>query len=186
MKNPHLFLIAVVFIIFACDSGTPSESQTADQPQAASQPRTKISEIEAGIKAHIAEKSEENDGFFHVQEKDKRLRMKLVRVHTEYLSNLGPKRHFACVDLADDSGDVYDVDFFLSGDPGNMNVTETSIHKLNGKPFYTWKQKQDKTWERRPVEGASRELLGVIEGKDKFEFYYQVVLPKLASQANMW
>ena len=186
MKNPHLFLIAVVFTVFGCESGTSSESQTADQPQTASQPRTKISQIEAGLKAHIEAKSRENDGFFLVQDKDKRLRMKLVRVHTEYLSNLGPKRHFACVDLADDSGDVYDVDFFLSGDPGNMDVTETSIHKLNGKPFYTWKQKEDKTWERRSVEGASRELLGVIEGKDKFEFHYQVVLPKLASNAQMW
>lgn len=186
MKNPHLFLIAVVFTIFACDSGGPSESQTVEQPQAASLPRTKISEIEAGIKTYIEEKSQQDDGFFHVQDKDKLLRMKLVRVHTEYLSNLGPKRHFACVDLADVSGDVYDVDFFLSGDPGNMDVTETSIHKLNGKPFYTWKQKEDKTWERRPIEGASRELLGVIEGKDSFEFYYQVVLPQLTSEAKMW
>ena len=81
---------------------------------------------------------------------------------------------------------MYDVDFFLSGDPGNMDVTETSIHKLNGKPFYTWKQKEDKTWERRPVEGATRELLGVIEGKDRFEFHYQVVLPQLTSEAKMW
>lgn len=186
MKNPHLLLIPLVFIIFACDSGRRSESQIVEQPQAASQPRTKISEIEAGIKAYIEAKSQQNNGFFHVQEKDKRLRMKLVRVHTEYLSNLGPKRHFACVDLADVSGDVYDVDFFLSGDPGNMDVTETSIHKLNGKPFYTWKQKEDKTWERRPVEGASRELLGVIEGKDRFEFHYQVVLPQLTSKARMW
>jgi len=186
MKNPHLFLIAVVLTVFACNSGAPSESAPAEQPKKASQPRTKISEIEAGIKAHIEAKSQENDGFFLVQDKDKRLRMKLVRVHTEYLSNLGPKRHFACVDLADDSGDVYDVDFFLSGEPGNMDVTETTIHKLNGKPFYAWKQKEDKTWERRPVEGASRELLGVIEGKDKFEFHYLVVLPKLASSANMW
>ena len=61
------------------------------------------------------------------------LRLQLVRVHTEYLSNLGPRRHFACVDLADVSGDVYDVDFFLEGDPGSMTVTETTLHKLNGK-----------------------------------------------------
>ena len=111
--------------------------------------------------------------------------MKLVRVHTEYLSNLGPKRHFACVDLADISGDVYDVDFFLSGDPGDMDVTETTVHKLNGKPFYTWKQQEDKTWKRAPVEGASRELLGVIEGKDEFEFYYQAVLPEITKDAKM-
>ena len=183
MKFPHCLSIAVVLIFSACNSGGPSKVKDVETPL---QPRTKISEIEAGIKSYIEAKSKESDGFFHVQERDKRLRMKLVRVHTEYLSNLGPKRHFACVDLADVSGDVYDVDFFLSGEPGSMDVTETSIHKLNGKPFYTWKQKEDKTWERRPVEGASRELLGVVEGKDMFDFHYQVVLPELAANAKMW
>jgi transglutaminase-like putative cysteine protease len=112
--------------------------------------------------------------------------MKLVRVHTEYLSNLGPKRHFACVDLADESGDVYDVDFFLDGEPGNMNVTETSVHKLNGKPYYAWKQKPDKTWNRVPVKEASTRLLGVIEGSDSFEFHYRVELPEIKGTAKLW
>ena len=112
--------------------------------------------------------------------------MKLVRVHTEYLANLGPRRHFACVDLVDISGDVYDVDFFLSGNPGEMDVTETTVHKLNGKPFYTWKQQPDKTWHRVAVEGASRDLLGIIQGRDRFEFHYQTDLPEIKEEAKMW
>jgi hypothetical protein len=110
----------------------------------------------------------------------------LVRVHTEYLSNLGPQRHFACVDLADISGDVYDVDFFLEGDPGSMTVTETTLHKINGKPFYAWKQREDNTWYRMPVQDATSDLLGVIEGEDKFEFQYGVTLPKIEAPAKIW
>lgn len=114
------------------------------------------------------------------------LRLKLVRVHTEYLSNLGPESHFACVDLADVDGDVYDVDFFLEGKPGDMGVTRTTLHKLNGKPFYTWKQRKDKTWHKVPVEEASSKLLGVIEGEDAFEFRYQAKLPEITDNAEMW
>ncbi|MBL7861925.1 MAG: transglutaminase domain-containing protein [Cyclobacteriaceae bacterium] len=145
-----------------------------------------IAEIEAGIKQYIQETTVAEDGYFHVTDRGQEFRMNLVRVHTEYLANLGPGKHFACVDLADVSGDVYDVDFFMAGEPGAMQVTETTIHKLNGKPFYAWKQRADKTWHRVSVDEASTRLLGVIEGSDEFEFRYQVQLPELTAPAKMW
>lgn len=149
--------------------------------------KVSISEIEAGIKDFISIKTVENDGIFPVKDDNHDLRMKLVRVHTEYLSNLGPNRHFACVDLVDESGEVFDVDFFMEGEPGAMKVTETSVHKLNGKPYYSWKQnKEDKTWYRVPLEQSNNSLLGVVEGKDSFEFYYTVLIPDLSGPAKMW
>jgi len=187
MTTPRIILFGLwIFItIAACDSASTRDGGKADE-SGAPVSKTSIVQIEAGIKTYISDKTKEGNGFFHVQDEDKVLRMKLVRVHTEYLSNLGPKRHFACVDLADESGDVYDVDFFLKGDPGDMEVTETTVHKLNGKPFYTWKQREDKTWHRVPVEGASADLLGVIEGEDQFEFRYRSELPEIEDQAKMW
>jgi transglutaminase-like putative cysteine protease len=65
-------------------------------------------------------------------------------------------------------------------------VTETSVHKLNGKPYYAWKQRKDKTWNRVPVKGASTRLLGVIQGSDSFEFFYRVELPEINEDAKMW
>jgi transglutaminase-like putative cysteine protease len=114
------------------------------------------------------------------------MRLKLVRVHTEYLANLGPRRHFACVDLANIDGNVYDVDFFLVGDPGAMTVTETTVHKLNGVPYYLWEQNDDDTWERRQVTGAPDWLLGVVRERDAFEFDYDATLPALAGPARAW
>lgn len=186
MTKLFIPLLFAGFCFAACNSADHKEQNSEHSKNSQPVPKVKIAEIESGIKAYIKAKANQQDGFFYVDDKDKELRMKLVRVHTEYLSNLGPKRHFACVDLADVSGDVYDVDFFLSGDPGNMDVTETTVHKLNGKPFYTWKQQDDKTWSRVPVEGASRDLLGVIEGSDEFEFYYNVVLPEIKEEARIW
>jgi len=58
-----------------------------------------ISEIEAEIKNYISQTTQKNAGFFPVKDENHDLKMKLVRVHTEYLSNLGPTSHFACVDL---------------------------------------------------------------------------------------
>ncbi|KPQ18228.1 MAG: transglutaminase-like protein [Algoriphagus marincola HL-49] len=178
---PVLFC-CLIAAITSCQSSEVQEKESAKKVE-----KVSIAEIEKGIKEFIDQKTTENGGLFPVKDENHDLRMKLVRVHTEYLSNLGPERHFACVDLVDESGEVYDVDFFMEGKPGEMTVTETSVHKLNGKPFYSWKQnKEDKTWYRVELEESSNQLLGVIEGSDSFEFYYQVMVPELDSKAKMW
>jgi transglutaminase-like putative cysteine protease len=143
-------------------------------------------DIQTGIEKYIEEQVDLGNGYFHLPYKKGELRLKLVRVHTEYLANLGPQRHFACVDLADISGDVYDVDFFLVGDPGSMTVTETTVHKINGQPFYAWEQKKDKTWHRIPVNKATESHFGVIRDRDEFEFLYRVILPEITNSARMW
>lgn len=186
MMNPSIIIGIVLLTLSACNSRPRADEGKPTDGTTQLIPKVKIAQIEEGIKAYIKDKTAQGDGYFHVKDKGKEYRMKLVRVHTEYLSNLGPGRHFACVDLVDVSGDVYDVDFFLSGNPGEMDVTETTVHKLNGKPFYTWKQQKDKTWHRIAVEGASSDLLGIIQGTDKFEFYYQADLPEIKGDAKMW
>lgn len=177
-------------VLFSCSpqsSKEKGEKKTATKKKKRTKrKKTAISEIEKGIKTNIDQQVEANGGYFHLASDTDTLKLKLVRVHTEYLSNLGPNYHFACVDLADISGDVYDVDFFMKGKSGEMRVTETTIHKLNGKPFYTWKQKKDKTWHRVAMENADNSLLGVVEGQDNFEFYYEVEVPELKTNAAMW
>ncbi|MHC4561198.1 MAG: transglutaminase-like domain-containing protein [Planctomycetota bacterium] len=149
-------------------------------------PHVVTADIQAGIENHIEERTREGGGYFRFSSGNWDLSLKLVRVHTEYLANLGPRRHFACVDLVDTSGDVYDVDFFLAGDPGEMTVTETTVHKINGQPFYVWQQKTDGTWHRAPVDSATTDLLGVITGQDEFEFLYRATLPQITDTAHMW
>ena len=173
--------LVVCVLLVACD---PHQEVASDQ--VAPVPNVVTADIQAGIEKHIEEQIASSGGHFPLSFGDKELQLKLVRVHTEYLSNLGPGRHFACVDLADVSGDVYDVDFFLSGDPGSMTVTETTVHKLNGQPYYAWKQEPDRTWVRTPVEKATQRQLGVIRDRDKFEFLYRVKLPEITDAARMW
>jgi transglutaminase-like putative cysteine protease len=182
LLKPALCLVIAGKLLLSCGQKPAQEIAQAESKPA----RVSIAEIEEGIKAYIEQEKEANGGYFVVNDEKRQLRLKLVRVHTEYLSNLGPSKHFACVDLADEKGDIYDVDFFMEGEPGAMKVTETSLHKLNGKPFYSWKQMVDKTWRRVPVETSTSDLLGVREGSDNFTFFYTAKIPKLTKPAKAW
>lgn len=186
IKYAFRFAIILLGMLQACQQSGNDKSEENDKENIISSGKIPISEIEAGIKAYIDAETSKNDGFFLVNDERGDFKLKLVRVHTEYLSNLGPNKFFACVDLADEKGDVYDVDFFMEGEPGNMSVTETSLHKLNGRPYYTWKQVVDKTWRRVPVEKSTNDLMGIVEGEDAFEFYYQAKLPKITASAKVW
>ncbi|MHC4069353.1 MAG: transglutaminase-like domain-containing protein [Planctomycetota bacterium] len=177
--------IPVVLVFCALLAGYNMSRETK-RVSSDSIPNVVTQDIQNGIEKHIAEQTRLGGGYFRIPFGETELKLKLVRVHTEYLANLGPRRHFACVDLANIDGDVYDVDFFLAGDPNAMTVTETTIHKTNGQPFYVWKQKRDKTWHRVPAKDAPPELLGVIKGRDEFEFLYKATLPQLSDTARMW
>lgn len=171
----------------AAGTATGSTSVAVAAPaDAFSAPPVVTGDIKAGIEKHIAEQVERGGGYFRVPFEGKELALELVRVHVEYLATLAPRRHFACVDMASADGQFYDVDFFLEGDPGAMTVTETTIHKLNGQPYYLWKQNEDKTWERAEVDDASQALLGILTERDAFEFSYQATLPTIAGPARCW
>lgn len=189
--NIKSFIISLFIgssLLFSCNSETKEETEIIVQEETKPvEEKVSIEKIEEGIKKYIEETTEKSGGTFNIKNDSLDLDLRLVRVHTEYLSHLGPGSYFACVDLADEKGDVYDVDFFLEGTEDNMNVVRTDIHKLNGKPFYSWKQdKKTKTWSTVPIENSGGELLGVVEGKDEFDFHYKVTLPKIDGKGEIW
>lgn len=113
----------------------------AEQPQKAADKPVSTADISTGIKKHIKTKTKKSsDGKFHAQYEGKDLALDLVKVHDDRLSSLGDGKYFACVDMKAADGTTYDIDFFMNGKPGDMSVTETSVHKVNGKPLYNWKE----------------------------------------------
>ena len=100
-------------------------------------------DISAGIKKNIDGQSKKSaDQKFHVKYEGQDLALDLVKVHDDRLSDLGSGKYFACVDMKATDGKTYDIDFFLTGQPGKMKVTETSVHKIDGKPLYDWKEEK--------------------------------------------
>ena len=177
-------MIVLILQLSSCQSNKNKEDLPAEELKKVE--KATIKDVERGIRDNIELKTKEGGGVFTFFNDTSEFRLKLVRVHTEYLSVLAPTKFFACVDLATEEGDVYDVDFFLAGTRDEMEVTGTTLHKLNGKPYYTWKQAEDKTWFTVAVEHASNKLLGVIEGQDMFTFTYEAILPEITGPAEMW
>jgi hypothetical protein len=187
MRGQFLILLScILFGLISCQTEL-SESKNQASSARTGKPNSvaTVEDIEREIRQHI-QKITDREGTFTLQTDSQALALQLVRVHTEYLSVLGPDEFFACVDLATPDGDVYDVDFFLKGTKDSMTVTQKSVHKINGKPFYTWKQKPDGSWTTVRMGSASRELLGVKEGSDSFQFTTTCILPDWQGQAHLW
>jgi hypothetical protein len=124
----------------------------AEHPkQGAEAKQVSTADISAGIKQNIDAKSKKGpDGKFHVKYEGQDLSLDLIRVHDDRLSDLGGGKYFACVDMKGTDGKTYDIDFFLAGQPGKMRVRETSVHKIDGKPLYDWKEENGK-WHKVPA-----------------------------------
>ena len=135
----------------------PQQSQSQQLPQTTTEaPRTAMTEatmsdVSDGLKRFIsgyAAKSPDNK--FHIPFQRKDLALDLVKVHDDRFSSLGGDKYFACVDMKGTDGKMYDIDFFMRVQPGKLTVTETSVHKINGKPLYNWKE-QKGVWKKVPV-----------------------------------
>ena len=110
-----------------------------------------MSDVSDGLKRFIsgyAAKSPDNK--FHIPFQRKDLALDLIRVHDDRFSSLGSGKYFACVDMKGADGKVYDIDFFMRVQPGKLTVTETSVHKINGKPLYNWKEEKG-VWKKVKV-----------------------------------
>ena len=123
----------------------------AEHPKQAAEKQVSAADISAGIKQNIDAKSKTGpDGKFHVNYEGQDLALNLIRVHDDRLSDLGGGKYFACVDMKGTDAKTYDIDFFLTGQPGKMKVTDTSVHKIDGKPLYDWKEENGK-WHKVPA-----------------------------------
>lgn len=119
----------------------PTKKAGGEHPSKGEAKAVSKADISAGIKKNIASESKKSsDKKFHTNYEGKDLALDLIKVHDDRLSSLGEGKYFACVDMKATDGTTYDIDFFMSGKPGDMKVTETSVHKVNGKPLYNWKE----------------------------------------------
>ncbi len=49
------------------------------------------------------------------------------------------------------SSTVYDLDFWMKRDDRGLHVTQIMVHKVAGKPRYTWHAEKG-VWKRKPAE----------------------------------
>jgi hypothetical protein len=141
------FLAPVVSLPAQDHPRAPQQSQSQQLPQKAKgapqavMTEATMSSVSAGLKEFISGYSAKSpDKKFHMPYNRKDLALDLVKVHDDRFSSLGGNKYFACVDMKGTDGKLYDVDFFMAVQGSKLNITETSVHKINGKPLYNWKQ----------------------------------------------
>jgi hypothetical protein len=135
----------------------PQQSQSQQLPQTrtgapqAAMTEATMSDVSAGLKEFISSYAAKSaDKKFHMPYQRKDLALDLVKLHDDRFSSLGGDKYFGCVDMKGADGKIYDIDFFMVVQPGKLTVTQTSVHKINGKPLYNWKQ-QGGVWKKVPV-----------------------------------
>ena len=144
-----LLLASVVSLLAQDHPRAPQQSQSQQLPQGgAGAPRAAMTEatmsdVSDGLKRFISGYAAKSaDKKFHVPYQRQNLALDLVKLHDDRFSNLGGDKYFACVDMRGTDGKMYDIDFFMVVQTGKLSVTETSVHKINGKPLYNWKEEK--------------------------------------------
>jgi hypothetical protein len=155
---PLLLLIALILSLVAQDHPrAPQQSQSQQLPQKrtgapqAAMTEATMSNVSDGLKGFISSYSAKSaDKKFHMPYQRKDLALDLIKVHDDRFSSLGGNKYFACVDMKGADGKVYDIDFFMLVQADKLTVTETAVHKINGKPLYNWKQ-EGRIWKKVKV-----------------------------------
>lgn len=105
-------------------------------------------EFVKAVKAHVKERKAA-EGSFRIEDEKlgKVWKLKLLRVHKKRVVGLGGKSFFACADFKSvekGSKDKLDLDFYATKGPDGWKIDKVLIHKVNGKPRYTYNDKNER------------------------------------------
>jgi hypothetical protein len=144
----RLLIAAIALVAFAAYAQEHPEHPT--NKQAPKQSKTySMDELEKAITAEILN-AQKADGSYHMKDGDKTWNLTFDHVHKERLSRIDAKTYFACTDFKSDDGHTVDVDFFMKDNGEKLVLTDATLHKVDGKARYNWKEK-DGYWVKEPA-----------------------------------
>ncbi|MBI4424399.1 MAG: hypothetical protein HY554_11755 [Elusimicrobia bacterium] len=134
-------------------TGQPAKSQAKEEHPAGhehpvgskawnKQMRTEFNEA---VEDHVRKQSV--DGAFNVNDEKLAVTwpLKLLGVHKKRIIQLDGNSFFACADFKTVSGEKakLDLDFYATKGPEGWKIDKTVIHKVDGKPRYTYNEKNE-------------------------------------------
>src|SRR6266542_4992334 len=154
-----LLSLAIVFTVTAFFSTLALAQEKEEHPKEhpehpKSEKKVSTDNIDKAIRRHIEQAAKASGGKFSVKDDvlNKTWELELVAVHNDKLQALADGRYFACVDFKAADGTLVDVDFFLKKEGDALAVTDTTVHKINGKARYNYQEK-DGVWVRVAEKG---------------------------------
>jgi hypothetical protein len=155
----RLLSLAIVFTVTAFFSTLALAQEKKEHPKEhpehpKSEKKVSTDDIDKAIRGHIDQAGKASGGKLSVKDDvlNKTWELELVRVHKDKLQALADGRYFACVDFKAADGTMVDVDFFLKKEGDALAVTDTTVHKINGKARYNYQEK-DGVWVRVAEKG---------------------------------
>ena len=121
----------------------PTGGKDRSAAQKSSDQQKEKDAFEMDVKNYIKSEAKKTGGVFTVRDdvQNKDWKLNLVKVHKNKICMLDQgKTCFACADLNEVNGkNKLDLDFYAShAADGTTSVTKVIIHKLNGKPRFTY------------------------------------------------
>ena len=115
--------------------------QATDKPQSR---RFTAPEIKTAMQEYVTRETAKGGGLFAVRDtvNNKDLQLKFVKLHDPAREVAG-RGYFACADFqAAGDGTIYDLDVWLSPNGDRLEPTETVVHKVAGRPRFTYQNDQ--------------------------------------------
>ncbi len=153
MKKALLSCLALALcLLWSPRLATGQQEHPSEHPQSAK--KVSVDQIDKAIRADVDQKAKAAGGKFPVQDDvlNRTWELELVLVHKDKLQALEDGRYFACVDFKAADGTMVDVDFYLKKDGDKLVVTDTTVHKINGKARYHYEEKNG-VWVRVAEKG---------------------------------
>jgi hypothetical protein len=111
-----------------------------------------IESLASAISDYVKKETDLKGGYFlfYDDEQDKPLALTLEDVHNDRLGAIGNDVYFACADFESTDGDMYDIDIFMKNTDSGFDVTDISVHKMNGEARYDWVE-EDGIWKKKSL-----------------------------------
>lgn len=131
------------------EEGKEHPEEGAKQAEKKNEPPT-IESVAKFLEDYAEKKTEAQGGWMKIPDEQAKgdLLLRLDKIHRERLAKTGKGTYFVCADFKTPKGKLYDLDFWVKDSEEGLSVTETTIHKEEGKPRYDWVEK-DGIWNRK-------------------------------------
>ncbi|HIG59254.1 MAG TPA: hypothetical protein EYQ22_00045 [Gammaproteobacteria bacterium] len=113
--------------------GVPALAESAPEPISSDSDLHQFyaEDIKAAVSVHIADQLD-NEGIFLIKDEqtEEMLSLRFIKVH-DPVRQIGSSIYFACTDfhVVGKPKKIYDIDFWLSPESGELEVYQTKIHK---------------------------------------------------------
>lgn len=122
---------------------TGSKEHPKEHPNQAADDKSFQDDFEKVVKNYLRAEAKKTGGAYTIHDDvaKKNWKLELVKVHKNKICMLQEgKSSFACADLKEVNGaNKLDLDFYATkSDDGKMSMEKVLIHKMNGKPRFTY------------------------------------------------